>query len=430
LAIDGLSIFLINTSYNQQNYLDFINELYTTKNRVKESYMKLCEENKVPCEVIKSCFSFKPSMTISDLINYAQNNFITKQKNPDKTKLRLFELITLFARLCAIEITKIKKLNKDYYEYSFEVLRFFALTNSYSIRNEKIKRRILEFADFSLKISEKLSLIYQEKYGLKESAKTSSSLLDGHCILVSGDDLDELEHLLKAIEKIENNKNINVYTHGPLFLAHFYPYFKNNKHLKGHFGADNAEYDFSVFDGAILITQNFIQKIDSLYRGEIFSNKLISFSKVVDIKNENYMPVVETALKMDGCKKSKETKTIKIDYDRQKIKKFIEQADVEEIIVISGLLDSESQIQDYQDKKIVEISCPLEGDILLESLNKLKEKGIKISVFLAQCNLTNLGILLTLLNQNIDLNIASCPHALINPHILESLKEDFNVSII
>lgn len=431
LAIEGLSVFLINTSYNQKKYLEFIEKLYNTKIKIKNEYSSYCEKNKLPCELITTNFNFEKSMSISDLINFAQNNYLNNQKKSDKTKLRLFELITLFSRLCAIDVVKMKKLNKNCDSFDFEILRFFALTCSYSIRNEKIIRRIYEFSDISLQISIKLSSIYQEKYGIKENANTKSSLLDGHCILVSGDDLDELENLLKTIDEMEIKDKINVYTHGPLFLAHFYPYFKKNKYLKGHFGADNAEYDFSVFKGAILITQNFIQKIDSLYRGEIFSNKIISFSKVIDIKNNDYKPVVESALKLDICKQSKESTNIKINYDRQKIKKFIEEANVEEIIVISGLLDGQDEILDYDEgKKIVKISSPLEGDILLESIKKLKEKGIKITVFLAQCNLINLNIVFTLLNQDIDLNIASCPHVLINPYVIESLREDFKVNII
>ena len=430
ISIEGLSIFLINTSYNQENYLKFLNELYSTKKEVKEKYIAYCKENNFPCEMINTSFILEKNSTISQLTSYAQTNLINKQKNINKTKQRLFELITLFVRLSAIEVIKIKKLKENFNDFDFEILRFFALTNAYSIRNEKIIRRIYEFSDISLKINLELSKICQEKYGLKESADTKTSLLDGHCILISGDDLDELEMLLKTIENLNLKEKVNVYTHGPLFLAHFYPYFKNNENLKGHFGADNAEYDFSVFDGAILITQNFIQKIDSLYRGEIFSNKLISFSKVTDIKNKNYSPVVESALKLEKCKKSKESSEIKITYDREKIKKFIDNTDTEEIVVISGINNEKYDIENYENKKIIKLNCSLEGDILLESIKKLKQKGIKITVFLAQCNLSSLNVLFTLLNQDINLNIANCPHVLINPHVIESLKEDFKVNII
>ena len=385
ISIDGLSIFLINTSYNQKNYLDFIQKLNEAKNRVKKIYSQYCELNNFPSELINSNFNFDKNMTISELINYSQNSLTNYQKNTDKTKQRLFEIITLFSRLCAIELTKISKFKDNCNELKFEVLRFFALTSSYSIRNEKIKRRIYEFSEFSLKIAIELSSIYQKRYGLKENAITKSELLNGHCILISGDDLDELEKLLKTLEEMDLKEEINVYTHGPLFLAHFYPYFKKNKFLKGHFGTGNAEYDFSVFSGSILITQNFIQKIDSLYRGEIFSNKLISFSKVFDIKNNDYKPVIEAALKLDKCQKTKESEKLNIEYDREKIKKFINEATAQEIIAISGIVENKDNIIDFKERKIVELNCPLEGDILLESIKTLKEKNIKITAFFAQC---------------------------------------------
>lgn len=427
LSIDGLSIFLINTSYNQKDYLEIVQKLNEAKNRVKKKYGEHCKLNNFPTESINSNFNFDKNMTISELINCSQNSFVNYQKNVDKTKQRLFEVVTLFSRLCAIELIKISKFKKECKEFKFEVLRFFALTSSYSIRNEKIKRRIYEFSDFSLKIAIELSSIYQERYGKKESAKTKRSAIEGHCILASGDDLDELEKLLKTLEEMDLKENVNVYTHGPLFLAHFYPYFKNNKFLKGHFGADNPEYDFSIFNGSILITQNFIQKIDSLYRGEIFSNKLISFSKVLDIKNDDYKPVIEAALKLNKCEKSKESEDLNIEYDREKIIKFINNTTAKEVIAISGKIDRKI---DFKTKEIVELNCPLEGDILLESVEKLKEKDIKIVAFFSQCNLSNLAILFMLLNKDVDLHIANCSHMLINPHVVESLKEDFGVNII
>ena len=153
-------------------------------------------------------------------------------------------------------------------------------------------------------------------------------------------------------------------------------------------------------------------------------------TQTIDIKNKNYVPVVESTLKLEGCKKTKESSEIKINYDREKIKKFIDKTNAEEIVVISGLINEKHNIEDYQNKKFIKLNCPLEGDILLESINKLKQKGIKITVFLAQCNLSNLKVLFTLLNQGINLHIANCPHVLINPHVIESLKEDFGVNII
>lgn len=430
ISIDGLSIFLINTSYNQQNYLNFVEKLNQAKKRVKEKYIEHCKLNNFPAELISTNFNFDKNMSISNLINYAQNNFTSYQKNIDKAKQRLFELVTLISRLYAIELTKIKKFGERCDEFQFEILRFFALTNSYSIRNEKIKRRIYEFSDFSLKIAIKLSEIYQKNYGKKESANIINSTIKGHCILVSGDDLDELDKLLKTLEKMDLKEEINVYTHGPLIKAHFYPHFKQNRFLKGHFGIDNAQYDFSVFNGSILITQNFIQIIDSLYRGEIFSNKLISFNKITDIKNSDYSPVIEASLKLNMCEDKKESSSLKIEYDREKIKKFIKETGIQEIIAISGKIDKQEKITNLKDKKIIELNCPLEGDILLESIETLKSKNIKITAFFAQCNLSNLAILFTLLNREVDLYIANCPHVLINPHVIECLAEDFNVNII
>ena len=45
-----------------------------------------------------------------------------------------------------------------------------------------------------------------------------------------------------------------------------------------------------------MITKNFVQKIDSLYRGELFSNKLISFDKVFDMVMNGEISDVKTQM--------------------------------------------------------------------------------------------------------------------------------------
>ena len=395
----------------------------------KQKYLDYCRENQFPCETIENNFNFEENQTISLLINFSQNHLSNNFKNTDSKKQRLFELVEIFARLTSIDVIKIKKIQRDFVEFDYEILRFFALTNSYSIRNEKLIRRIKEFSQLSIKIKEKLTNVYEEEFGKKQSASINTSSISGHCILVSGDDLDELKKLLETIKERAMENEINVYTNGALFLAHFYPYFINNKILKGHYDTNNVEYDFSTFFGPILITQNFIQKIDTLYRGEIFSNKIISYSKVLDIKNDDYNPIIDSALNMEKCQK-KPMEILNINYNRKKILDFIEKFNQDEIVIISGMINEKNEIENYENKKIIRINCPLENDILIDAIKILKEKNIKITIFFAQCNFSNLSMMLSLLNQEINLNTAKYSFSIISPYVFESLREDFQVSII
>ena len=370
-------------------------------------------------EIINTNFEINEKTTISQIIKHAQSIQTIKQKNEDKNKHNLFELITIFARLCAICVVKAKKLDESFSRYDFEILRC-----------EKIIRRINEFSLIAKEIIFNSDNILQKRYGQKQDAIIKISPKKGHGILVSGDDPDELEALLVLLEEIKPKEKINVYTNGPLILAHFYPYFKNNPYLKGHLGSDNAQYDFSVFPGSILITKNFIQKIDSLYRGEIFSNKLISFSKVFDIKNGNYTPVIESALQLEGFNSDEENKSLNISYDKEKIENIVENFSDERIVLIAGDLAKNFEFEAYKDVKIINFNCPLENGILFKSIEKLKQKGVKITLFFSWCNLSNLFVLLALLSEGIELNIASFPYPLINPHAIEALKENFGVNII
>ncbi len=429
VVIETLSTFLINTNFNQSKYLNLIIKLHNIKEETKDKYINYCSVHKFPCEVINTDFKINEKTTISELINYSQNTIMNKQKDCDRKKQRLFELITLQAKLCAITISKIKKLDINFNEYDYEVIRFFALTNGYSIRDEKIIRRIKEFSNISAQSKEKLNLIYKEKYGNKETASILTSAQKGHSILVSGDDLDELEKVLKTLEEYDPKTPINVYTNGALILAHFYPYFKNNKFLKGHLGKDNTEYEFSVFPGSILITKNFVQKIDTLYRGEIFSNKLISFEKVFDIENNDYKPLINSCLNTEGYTKNQEKKYLKITYDIQEIQKALENIENEEVVLIAGKPD-DNYIGEYKNKKIITFNWPLEEDIMIKSIKHLKNKNIKTSIFFSQCNLSSIDTILSLLNEEINIYLAQCSSFLINPHVIEALKEDFKVNII
>lgn len=435
--IESLSIFLINTSFNKTKYLNLIKELSLLKESVKKKYEEHCSTYQFPCEIINSNLKIDNNTSLSDLVEIAQNYIVNKQKNNNQNKQHMFDLITLLAKLSAINVIKIKKINNDIQEklekYTFEIIRFFSLTNGYSIRNEKIKRRILEFCNTAQEIKKELNKTLEEKYGKKENCSVETTILKGHNILISGDDINELEKVLKTIDEIEIDneikEKINVYTNGALFLSHFYPFFKNNKFLKGHLGTNNTEYDFSTFQGSILITQNFVQKIDNLYRGEIFSNKLISFEGIQDIIQDNYIPLIDSCLKIENQIYNKKA-PISFNCDFIETKEKIKNFNKKEVILIIGQIDDDNIFTHGKKDEIINLDCPLELDEIFNFIEILKEKEIKITILFTQCNLSNIELVLLLLNKEISIYLASCSNILINPHIIETLKKDFDVNFV
>lgn len=430
-SILALSTFLINTNFNKTKYLNFYNQLDGQRKEIKQKYLCYCKDNDLPYETINSNLPNDDNISLEMLIKHSLTNIVNKQQNKeDNDKFNLFELITIFAKLAAINIEKIKSFDNDYDAYDFETIRFFALTNSYSIKKEKLIRRIKDFSLVARKIKDKLNSIYLKNFGLKQDASISFEIQKGHNILVSGSDLNELEKLLKTIENYKNNENINVYTNGSLLLAHFYPYFKDNKFLKGHFEKGNPEYDLATFKGTILLTKNFIQKIDSLYKGEIFSNKLISFDKVIDIKNYDYMPLIELTSTIENEENQNVNKKIEIKYCKEDILNQIKNYKENKIIIVLSEDYNKTIIETYQDKKILNIPYPYLEDILNEAVEMLVNKNIEVEIFFLQCTIISLCSILSMLSYDIKFNIPMCPNSLINPHIFEALENDFKVSML
>ena len=156
---------------------------------------------------------------------------------------------------------------------------------------------------------------------------------------------------------------------------------------------------------------------------------MISFNKVFDIENENYKPVIESSLKLEGFLNNDEKKIINISYDAGDVYKIIDDFTDKEVVIVTGKIDGKT-LSIYNNKKIINLNCPCEADILPEAIKRLKAKNVEITLFFAQCNLVSLFMVLSLLNQDLKIALANCPQSLINPHVIEALKDDFMIDII
>ena len=425
--IKALSIIMLNTSFDHNDFINFLNKLCDDKKCAKEKYIEICRKSHLPCEIIELDEDSCAQKNVNSLINIGEIKIQNKYRGTTGEKQRLFELITLFAKTSAITLELLKKIKTDTSFYTFEIIRFFSLTNSLSTRCEKLKRRILEFSKISYMLQSQTNAAYEERYGKRQSTKIPLTPQSGKAILVSGPDLFELEKLLETI----GEREINVYTNSLMFIAHTYPAFARHKNLKGTLGTSNAQADFANFPGAILITQNFIQKIDTLLRGTVYSNKIIAPNRVFKIKNNDYEPLIRAALNLEGFSKAQTPEYLEISHDFSMIENTLTELQGESVVIVVGENSLSEPILDFNGKKIINLDCPVETDLLIQTLNKCKDLNIKTDLFFTSCTLGGINTLMSVLFMNLaGIYLTDCSSALINPHVLEALEKDFNVKII
>lgn len=195
----------------------------------------------------------------------------------------------------------------------YELLNFL---NKKDARVEELLPKVLETGKLNFKVMELLDKANTSTYGHPEPTKVRITPVKGKAILVSGHDLKDLEELLKQTE----GKGINVYTHGEMLPTNAYPQLKKYKHLAGNYGGawQDQQKEFKEFPGAILMTTNCIQNPKD-YPERIFTTGLVAWPGVVHVKRDDFSPVIEEALKLEGFKEDGEEKYITIGFARNAV---------------------------------------------------------------------------------------------------------------
>eukprot|EP00457_Paulinella_chromatophora_P002931 gb/GEZN01002936.1/.p1 GENE.gb/GEZN01002936.1/~~gb/GEZN01002936.1/.p1 ORF type:complete len:623 (+),score=109.80 gb/GEZN01002936.1/:207-1871(+) len=183
-----------------------------------------------------------------------------------------------------------------------EFLRLMGMLNS-NISLDEALGAALAVGALNLKVTECLERFHCQKLGIPAPNSVSTTPLEGKCILVSGHDLDDLEHLLKQTV----GKGINVYTHGEMLPAHGYPKLREHKHLAGHFGGpwNLQKIEFADFPGPILMTSNCLVEPRPSYKDRVYTAGVVGFPGVKHIPegSHDFSKVIAQALKEPGFTK-------------------------------------------------------------------------------------------------------------------------------
>ncbi len=149
-------------------------------------------------------------------------------------------------------------------------------------------------------------------YGNPEITEVNLGVRDKPGILISGHDLKDLEELLIQTK----GTGIDVYTHGEMLPANYYPAFKKYDNLKGNYGSSwwHQNNDFEAFNGPILMTTNCIIPIkeSNSYKDKIYTTGMAGYPGVahiadrVDGNAKDFSAIIEQAKK---CNAPKELET-------------------------------------------------------------------------------------------------------------------------
>ena len=154
-------------------------------------------------------------------------------------------------------------------------------------------------------------------YGHPVPTKVSLGHKKGKAILVSGHDLKDLSDLLKQTE----GKGVNIYSHGEMLPTHGYPELNKYSHFCGHYGTawQNQQKEFAAFPGPILMTTNCIQRPQSGYAENIFTTGLVGWPGATHVKNGDFAPVIDKALKLPGFQEDSNGKEVMVGFGRNTV---------------------------------------------------------------------------------------------------------------
>jgi hydroxylamine reductase len=120
-------------------------------------------------------------------------------------------------------------------------------------------------------------------YGNPEMTEVNLGVGKNPGILISGHDLKDMEELLKQTA----GTGIDVYTHGEMLPANYYPAFKKYDHFVGNYGSSwwHQNEEFESFNGPILLTTNCLVplKKSNTYLDRLYTTGVVGYEGATHI---------------------------------------------------------------------------------------------------------------------------------------------------
>lgn len=290
---DGLFSTITNANFDELAIISKTKRMFSLRNEI----IQIAHQNRVALPMVDEITWDGPS---SKYAEKALEVGVLREDNEDLRSLK--ELILYGIKGMAAYVEHARNLGFEDTEINFFIIQTLS---ELTLRKPVIKHLMdltLKTGAMGVRAMALLDKASTDRFGhpIMTEVKTSVGYRPG--ILVSGHDLADLEMLLEQTER----QGVDVYTHGEMLPAHYYPRLKKYPHLVGNYGGAwwKQKEEFDLFHGPILFTSNCIVPplSGNGYESRIFTTNSAGYPGcpyIASDKNgkKDFSPIIQLAKK-------------------------------------------------------------------------------------------------------------------------------------
>ncbi len=243
-VLSGLFTTITNANFDDDSIENQIRELLTKRDELRES---------VSVEGLHDAATFAIDSRES-MLEKAASVGILATENEDIRSLR--EMIIYGLKGMAAYVEHAKNIGDEDLDINHFIYEALAATLDDTLTIDNLVALTMKTGEYGVKAMALLDNAHTTRFGNPEITEVNIGVRQNSAILISGHDLTDLEQLLEQTK----GTGVDVYTHGEMLPAHYYPAFKKYDNFAGNYG--NAWWkqigEFETFHGPILFTTNCI----------------------------------------------------------------------------------------------------------------------------------------------------------------------------
>ncbi len=304
---------ITNANWDNERFIDLIKKALKRREALKDRFLAAYKEKygkDFDEELHHSATWF--SDDVAEFHEKAKSVGVLATEDEDVRSLRYLLIIGLKGIAAYADHAAVLGFEKDeIYDFLMEALA--STTKDLSV--DDMVGLVMKAGEVAVTTMATLDEANTSAYGNPEITEVNIGVGTNPGILISGHDLKDMEELLKQTE----GTGVDVYTHGEMLPANYYPAFKKYDHFVGNYGGSwwHQNKEFESFNGPILMTTNCLVPIrkNNTYQDRLFTTGMTGYSDVKHIPDrtkggaKDFSEIIELA---KTCELPEEIETGKI----------------------------------------------------------------------------------------------------------------------